>query len=190
MVNNIYHVPRFCHYLSCCKKSMIMSDLLNDSIIEGLWHVLQELLLLDRLHVGALHLQQYAFLLLLLVLNNFLTLPFWSWQRGQTPVNEILFTSSDIGHPISCDWCCFRNPEKSCSPRDSWWRQQWPSQSCRCHPRSGPDSCDPDQQQIYTRWWISAYGVTIQDWDIGSLSRTLSDGQHYLACCHMCGLIA
>ena len=187
-------MPRFCHYLS-----LIMSDLLNDSIIEGLWHVLQELLLLDCLHVGALHLQQLASLLLLSVLNNFVTLPFWSWQRGQTPVNEILFTSSDW-HPISCNWCWFRNndqrtrSEKSCSPRDSWWRQQWPSRFCRCHPRSAPDSCDPDQQQIYTRWWwvstILAYGVTIQDWDIGSLSRTLSDGQHYLACCHMCGLIA
>ena len=53
-----------------------MSDLLNDSIIEGLWHVLQELLLLDRLHIGALHLQQRASLLLLSVLNNFVTLPF------------------------------------------------------------------------------------------------------------------
>ena len=36
---------------------MMISDLVNDSVIEGLWHVPQELLLLNRLHIGALHLQ-------------------------------------------------------------------------------------------------------------------------------------
>ena len=49
-----------------------MSDLLNNSVIEGLWHVLQELLLLNRLHVGALHLKTSSVTSLLL-LNNLLT---------------------------------------------------------------------------------------------------------------------
>ena len=38
------------------RRLIITSNLLNDSIIKGLWHVPQELLLLNRLHVGALHL--------------------------------------------------------------------------------------------------------------------------------------
>ena len=182
--NNIHHMPRFCHYLLCCKKSMIMSDLLNDSVIEGLWHVLQELLLLDRLHVGALHLQQYASLLLLLVLNNFVTLPFWSWQRGQTPVNEILFTSSDIqSHAIAVVFGIKRkvaHPEILDDGSDD-------------HP--GPAAATGAVHQtvatLINNRFTHAGGsrhMEWQDWDIGSLSVTLSDGQHCHDMTRMCGL--
>ena len=34
------------------------SDLLNNPLVKSLWHVPQELLLFDRFHVGALHLQE------------------------------------------------------------------------------------------------------------------------------------
>ena len=50
-----------------------MSDLLDNSIIKGLWHVPQKLLLLDRLNVGALHLEELSVLIFFPIFNNFLT---------------------------------------------------------------------------------------------------------------------
>ena len=44
-------------------KYITMSDLLDNSIIKGLWHVPQKLLLLDRLNVGALHLEELSVLI-------------------------------------------------------------------------------------------------------------------------------
>ena len=52
-------MPSIHHYfLSGLKTFIKTSNLLNDSIIKGLWHIPQELLLLNRLHVGALHLKK------------------------------------------------------------------------------------------------------------------------------------
>ena len=70
-------------------KYITMSDLLDNSIIKGLWHVPQKLLLLDRLDVGALHLENFPFSSFS-NFQQFLDSPFGSWRPGQTPVKFLL----------------------------------------------------------------------------------------------------
>ena len=60
-----------------------MSDLLNNSVIEGLWHVLQELLLLNRLHIGALHLKTSC------VMPFFLAFNFFTISHLSDPGNRV-----------------------------------------------------------------------------------------------------
>ena len=60
-----------------------MSDLLDNSIIKGLWHVPQKLLLLDRLDVGALHLENFPFSSFF----QFLTIPWLTFRILATGSN-------------------------------------------------------------------------------------------------------